>query len=153
MYRRIYLLFAVIVSCNIAYAQMESKTNRNDSTLLCNECDSLYNRICPNESGSYGFVENPPLFPGGEKEMMKFLVENLQYPAEYVEMCFHGRVIVRFIVSETGRIICPKIQRSLHPVIDEEALRVVRLMPNFVPASTNGIPVKMCYTLPVPFRL
>jgi TonB family protein len=120
--------------------------------MTCKECDSLYNRICSESSEIFGEPEKLPVFPGGEKEMMKFLKENLKWPTECTGMGVQGRVIVRFIISETGEIICPKIQRSLHPAMDEEALRVINLMPNFVPASNNGIPIKMCYTLPVLFK-
>jgi TonB family protein len=145
-------LFIIIASSGIAYSQTESGTNKNDSILHCNACDSLYNRICPPEIfGDY--MEVPPVFPGGYKTLFDFLIKNLQYPAECIDMDIQGRVIVRFIVSETGEIICPKIQRSLHPAMDEEALRVIGLMPNWIPASNGGVPFKMCYTLPVLFKL
>jgi TonB family protein len=145
-------LFTMIVSCGIAYSQMESGTNKNDSILHCNACDSLYNRICPEKPEFFGRPEKLPSFPGGEREMMKFLKENLKYPDKCAEMGIQGRVIVRFIISETGEIICPKIQRSLHPAMDEEALRVIGLMPDWTPASNGGGPFKMCYTLPVLFK-
>jgi len=148
-------LFIIIVSCSQAYSQLDSKINGNDSILICNECDSLYALVCPSESGNSKFTapETFPHFPGGEKEMLKFIAKNLQWPAECAEMGIQGRVIIRFIISETGEIICPKILRSLYPAMDKEALRVINLMPDFVPASNDGVPIQMCYTLPVLFKL
>jgi protein TonB len=149
------ILFTMIVNCNIVYSQTEANTNSSNSTQVCNECDSLSNSLCPSttEWVNRGHVEKLPSFPGGEKELMKFLSANIQYPKECMEMGIQGRVITRFIVDETGKIICPIIARSLHPAMDEEALRVIKLMPDWQPASNNGIPFKLCYTLPVLFRL
>ena len=141
-------LFAMIISCNLAYSQAESEIDRNDSIPCCNECDSLFERVCSERP-----PEILPVFPGGDKEMMKFIAENIQWPAECAEMGIQGRVIVSFIIRETGEIICPKIRRSVHSALDREALRVINLMPNFTPASNNGIPVEMCYTLPIFFKL
>jgi TonB family protein len=85
--------------------------------------------------------------------MMKFIANNLEYPEACKEASIQGRVPVRFIIDESGKVICPRILKSLHPAADEEALRVVKIMPDWKPASNNGIPCKMCYTLPVTFRL
>jgi TonB family protein len=93
------------------------------------------------------------MFPSGDKALFTFLANNIQYPQECVEKHIEGRVIIEFIVTEDGEIICEKILRPLHPAMDEEALRVIKIMPDWQPASNNGIPLKMCYTLPVLFKL
>jgi len=128
----------------------ELRTEKNNLTQACNDCDSLHNHICPS---NFEELDSPPQFPGGDKALMEFIRENLRWPIGYAEMSTQGRVIVRFIISETGEIICPRILRSLDPAMDKEALRIVGLMPNFIPASNNGTPIKVCYTLPVLFKL
>ena len=145
--RFLYFLLCCSFSC-ILYAQTDSI--RVES---CNKCDSLYKRLSPDNPAIFSNPECLPIFPGGEKAMMVFLMDNIHFPPECVEMAIQGRVIVQFIVTEEGKIICEKIYRSLHPAMDEEALRVIRLMPDWQPASNNGVPFKMCYTLPVLFRL
>ncbi len=73
--------------------------------------------------------------------------------AECKEQAIQGRVIVKFIIDESGKIICPYIRGSLHPALDKEALRIVKLMPDWKPASNNEVPCKTCYTLPILFKL
>jgi hypothetical protein len=88
-----------------------------NNEITCSECDSLYNNICPERPEIFGGPEKLPSFPGGERAMMKFLVENLKCPSECIEMGIQGRVIVRFIISETGKIISnsevKKLKRAL----------------------------------------
>jgi protein TonB len=135
-------------------AQTESIINRNDSTLFCNKCDSLYNGMLANEE-KHRVFSGPEIFPqfhGGVVKMLEFVVEHIKYPAECKEDSIQGRVIVRFIIDELGKVICPRIIKSLHPAADEEALRVVKIMPDWQPASNNGIPCKMDFILPVTFK-
>ncbi|MDL2224543.1 energy transducer TonB [Bacteroidales bacterium OttesenSCG-928-M06] len=144
-------IFILIFSCGIAYSQSESTTNKADSTLLCNHCDSIYNRICPPHI--FGHPEELPMFPGGEREMMKFIAENLKYPPECKDDSIQGRVVIRFIVNKSGEIVCPYVCKSLHPDADKEALRIIELIPTWKPASNDGIPCEVCYTLPILFKL
>jgi protein TonB len=137
------LVFAFIFCC--MYAQTESKT--------CIQCDSLYRQICPDNPAIFGHPEYLPQFPGGEAELMNFLRSNLQYPLECKEKAIEGRVVVKFIIDEFGKIICLHVHRTLHPALDKEALRVVKLMPDWKPASNNGVPCKACYILPILFKL
>jgi TonB family protein len=142
------------VKSDTMYSQTESIASKDDSILFCNKCDSLYNRICPSTPQIFGgHPDVLPCFPGGEREMMKFIATNITYPQECAIDSIQGRVIIRFIVDEAGKVICPRILKYLHPAADEEALRVIQLMPDWKPASTNGVPLTMCYTLPVLFKL
>lgn len=135
------------------YAQTESKTVKDSIYTTCIQCDSLYNRICSDNPAIFGHPESPPMFPGGDKSLMIFLKDNIQYSSECKEQAIQGRVVVKFIIDESGKIICPYVHRSLCPVFDEEALRVVKLMPDWKPASNGNVPCKMCYTLPILFKL
>jgi len=111
--------------------------------------------MCPDDHSLifFGGPERLPEFCGGDKKMMAFLTNNIHYPQECVEERIEGRVVVQFIVTEEGKIVCARICRSLHPALDKEALRIINLMPDWQPASNFGVPVKFCYTLPILFKL
>ena len=99
----------------------------------------------------YDLVDEMPSFPGGPAELMKWLSSHVQYPA--IESCIQGRVIVAFIVEPYGSISNAKLVRSLDPSIDQEALRVVRQMPKWIPGKQNGVAVRVKYNVPVIFKL
>jgi periplasmic protein TonB len=98
-------------------------------------------------------VEEMPQFPGGEEELIRFIGENLKYPAVALEMGVEGRVIVRFVVSKTGEVTNIVINRSLDASCDKEALRVIRMMPKWIPGRQNGRTVSVYYTVPIVFKL
>ncbi len=108
----------------------------------------------PAEEGEiFQVVEEQPMFPGGMEEMMKFLQQNIKYPKEAQEQGKQGRVIVQFVVNKDGSIVNDSIVRSVDPLLDAEALRVVRSMPNWTPGKQKGKPVRVRFTLPVTFHL
>ena len=94
-----------------------------------------------------------PYFPGGESEMMKFIRENIQYPASTKEYGIQGRVILRFVVTETGTIENITVLRSLDPACDKEAIRLLKSMPKWIPGKQNDEIVSVYYTLPIAFKL
>ena len=101
----------------------------------------------------YDIVEVMPQFPGGQGELMKFLRNNVKYPAEAQKKKIEGRVIVTFVVNKKGRIIDPMVERSAHPLLDAEALRVIKRMPKWTPGRMNGESVNVKYRLPITFKL
>ncbi|MDR2086067.1 MAG: energy transducer TonB [Dysgonamonadaceae bacterium] len=101
----------------------------------------------------YDFVEQPPQFPGGEKELMKWLNTNIKYPLIALEQGIEGRVILRFVVGADGSVSSVEIQRSLDPSCDREAVRVIKNMPKWNPGKQNGQTVSVYYTLPVLFKI
>lgn len=100
-----------------------------------------------------GVVEQMPSFPGGDKKLMEYLSENIRYPKELAETCIQGRVIVSFLVEKDGSISDVKVLKSLDPLLDKEALRVVSGMPKWIPGRQNGVAVRVRYIIPVNFRL
>ncbi|MBR3984391.1 MAG: M56 family metallopeptidase [Bacteroidaceae bacterium] len=110
--------------------------------------------IKPTEEGEiFQVVEERPQFPGGDAELMKFLQQSIKYPKEAQEQGKQGRVIVQFVVNKDGSITGDSIVRSVDPLLDAEAARVVRSMPNWTPGKQKGKPVRVRFTLPVTFRL
>ena len=101
----------------------------------------------------YDIVEVMPQFPGGQGELMKFLRNNVKYPAEAQKKKIEGRVIVGFVVDKKGRVVNPMVERSVHPLLDAEALRVIKRMPKWKPGRVNGEPINVKYRLPITFKL
>ena len=106
------------------------------------------------EEKIYDVTDTPPQFPGGQIAMMKFLCANLKYPEDMAqgEMAFQGKVIVKFYVDTLGQVCAPEIVNGSDSPLDKEALRVVRLFPNFVPASHEGKKVRAWIRLPISFK-
>jgi TonB family protein len=98
---------------------------------------------------------DPPTYPGGMAALSQFLNENIKYPKEAEKAKIEGRVLVGFIVDVDGAISESRVEHSSHPLLDREALRVIRLMPAWNPAKekASGKPVKVRYHLPVTFKL
>ena len=92
--------------------------------------------------------EQPASFPGGQEALLAFLDQNVVYPADY-EDCAQGRVVVSFTIDIDGSIVEPKIIRSLAKELDAEALRVVSLMPKWIPAKEKGKNKRTEYVLPI----
>jgi TonB family protein len=105
------------------------------------------------EKQIYSHVDTPPSFQGGEAGLMQWLANNINYPKETAEKGIQGRVIVKFVVNETGAITNAEIVRSLDSLADAEALRVVNSMPNWIPGKQNGKEVPVYYVLPILFKL
>ena len=98
-------------------------------------------------------VDEMPQFPGGMPAMMQYLSSNIRYPEDAKEAGAQGRVIVSFIVEKDGSISNAKVTKPTYSSLDEEALRLVSAMPNFIPGKQNGEAVRVKYSFPVSFRL
>ena len=98
-------------------------------------------------------VEPMPEFPGGEAALMRFLNENLRYPAAAFKNGIQGCVTVQFIVKEDGSVGDVKVVRGVDPTLDEEAVRVCKALPKFIPSKQSGIRANVWFTLPITFKL
>ncbi len=98
-------------------------------------------------------VEALPEFPGGMVEFMKWLTKNLRYPTYAHQQRIEGKVVVSFIVNTDGSIAEVKLARSVDPLLDREALRVIRMMPKWNPGIQNNRPCRTMFAVPVVFKL
>lgn len=99
------------------------------------------------------FIDPEPEFPGGVKAMWEFIIENIHYPAQAIEDSIQGRVYLSFVVDSTGSLVDAKIDRGVHELLDNEALRLVSIMPKWIPAYWEGEPINMRVRLPINFVL
>lgn len=98
-------------------------------------------------------VDEMPAFPGGKEALIKFISKNLRYPKTAKDAGIEGRVVVRFVISETGKPENIEVVKSLDPACDNEAIRVLGLMPDWTPGKKDGKNVPVHYTMPILFRL
>ena len=102
----------------------------------------------------YAIVDTPADFPKGMKGLYKFLHREIQYPADARRNGISGKLYVQFVVTRDGSIDKENIViiKSLYPSLDDEAIRLVKLMPNWKPALKDGKPVNSKFVLPLTFN-
>jgi protein TonB len=121
------------------------------------ETDEIFN---------FAVVENKPVYPGCEKfateeerfqcfqqNIIKHISKNFKFPEMARQMGIQGRVFVNFVIEKNGGISNVTIARGVDPLLDDEAIRVVKTLPKFKPAKQRGKPVRMQYTVPINAKL
>ena len=107
-----------------------------------------------NENVVFKIVETMPTFPGGDQALMKYIGDNVRYPAIAQENGIQGRAICQFTVEKDGSITDIQVLRSSGDAsLDKEAKRVIQSMPKWSPGKQRGKPVRVSYTIPINFRL
>ncbi len=119
---------------------------------LVNEPSTQTNNNQPINQIVGDVIEEMPSFPGGKEALMKYLANNTKWPNLEGKDSIEGRVIIGFTVRSNGSIENIKVMRSLRTDYDEEALNVVKKMPNWNPGKLNGSNVEVKYTLPIVFK-
>jgi periplasmic protein TonB len=117
--------------------------------------DRLATKGTPNDGADTGViyirVEKLPEYPGGRTAMDKFLRDNIKYPSVALVKKLAGVVYISFLVNHEGKVDKVKIIKSLDVTLDNEAMRVIRLMPRWVPGKRHGKAVNVMLTLPIRF--
>jgi TonB family protein len=98
-------------------------------------------------------VEQMPVYPGGDTELLKYIATNTKYPEVAKNNNIQGRVIVRFCVNSNGIISRTSVLKGVSPELDAEALRVINTLPDFQPGMQGGKPVPVWYMVPITFAL
>ncbi|MDL2262872.1 energy transducer TonB [Bacteroidales bacterium OttesenSCG-928-I21] len=101
----------------------------------------------------FAVVEEKPVFPGDEIALQKFIAQNTVYPPVAKELGVQGRVFVQFVIDKTGKVTKVQIARGVDPALDAEALRVVKLLPNWSPGKQRGKNVPVTFIVPINFKL
>jgi len=101
-----------------------------------------------NEEFLFLLVDEMPVFPGGSKELSRYLVNKIIYPEGARKANEQGVVYITFNVNKEGRVINTRVARGICPLLDKEALRLVEEMPNWIPARVQNVSVDFVQTLP-----
>ena len=144
--------FALLVAGNISCSQGASeKQDAKEETVAPDSVAAPTDGVAKDEV--FMVAEQMPEFPGGMKELLKFLQNNLKYPENAMKNNVQGRVIVQFVVEKDGTLTEFKVARSVDPDLDAEALRVLQTMPKWKPGMQRGKIVRVKFTVPVSFKL
>jgi periplasmic protein TonB len=138
---KVYFVVAFILTAFTLQAQS------NDS--LSEKCLAKYDTLLNREF--YTFTDTLPEFPGGMQALMKYLVENIEYPNDEVD--FQGSVYVSFIVESDGQITNCRLLKGIYSRIDAICLEVISKMPQWTPGKCNGKNVPVEFRLPIRFKL
>lgn len=114
--------------------------------------DIYYGKIFDRD-GIYSVVQKMPEYKGGESALMQYISQNLKYPESAWQNKITGKVILQFVVTKTGSIGGVKVLRGISSDCDEEAIRVIKSLPDWIPGTLNGIPLNVYFTLPITFNL
>ena len=98
-------------------------------------------------------VEDMPEFPGGDAALLTLIAENIKYPKAAQRIGVEGRVTLSFVIDEQGAITNIEVLKGIGAGCDEEAVRVLKLLPNYSPGKQRGVPVKVRMRIPVNFTL
>jgi len=98
-------------------------------------------------------AEQMPEYPGGDEALIKFIRENLKYPASAAQAGVEGRVTVRFVVDKKGNVTDATVIRGLNQACDDEAMRIINLMPRWKPGKQDGEKVAVYFVLPIVYKL
>ncbi len=99
------------------------------------------------------YSEKMPRFPGEDGAFNQYLSENLKYPEVCINLRIEGTVLVEFVVEKDGSLTQIKVKNSVYPDLDEEAIRVLKNSPKWIPGENLGKKVRVSYTLPIKFHL
>ena len=147
--------FALLVVGNISCSQDASQTEDAKEEVVAPVSPEAKEAPADSTAKEEVFMvaEQMPEFPGGMKEMLKFLQENVKYPENAMKNNVQGRVIVQFVIEKDGTPTEFKVLRSVDPDLDAEALRVMKAMPKWKPGMQKGQVVRVKFTVPVSFKL
>jgi len=98
-------------------------------------------------------VDEKPIFPGGDEGLTDYVAKHVVYPKESKEKGIQGTIYVRFVVTKTGTIGETDIMRTVDPLLEMEALRIVKSLPKWTPGKKNGNPVDVWFIIPIKFKL
>ena len=137
-----------------AVSIINSQTETSSGTDKDKKTHSVTIKLVKNTDDKvFVIVEKMPQFPGGNEAMNKFLSSTINYPVVAAKKQIQGRVVCQFIVSKEGQITNPKVLRGVDPLLDAEAIRVLNMMPRWIPGEQGGKAVSTKFTLPILFRV
>jgi len=139
---------------NVGIIKAQNKPVKNSDLKANSKKPIVKDTVKSNEDDKvFAEYETMPIFPGGDQALLDFIYKNLKYPDSAIKDKIEGRVILRFVITKIGEVDKIEIARSLQPDCDKEAIRVVKMLPKFVPGTDHGKPESRLYILLVTFKL
>jgi len=153
------ILASFVAICTTGYAQ----NNANESAVPKEQNAAAANQSATEDDNNVFFiVEKMPQFPNGDIAMRKYIAENIVYPQEAKDKKIQGKVFVTFVIGKDGAIEPESVKiavdsdgnyRGADPLLDAEAIRVIKTLPKWKPGTQGGKPLRVSYTVPVAFEI
>ncbi len=138
----------------VASESKKGKGNEKQEDLTAVEqSDFKYEEEGTSEDHFFSLGNEMPQYPGGYEALIEFLNSNLTYPKEARQKSIQGKVVISFIVEEEGEVSSVTIVHGIGGGCDEEAVRVIKLMPAWQPAYKEGNPVRVLFNMPITYKL
>ena len=161
------LAILMIANTRVTAQEMDAEMEENKSiTVIQSETDgetTSYNITSsgdlhvkptqPDNDSIYQIVDQMPEYPGGVEAMMKYVAENVKYPEKAKDEEISGRVFISFVIEKDGSVSNVEVKRGIGGGCDEEAVRVIKSLPNWKPGIKDGKPVRVSYMMPINFKL
>lgn len=136
------------------YQQAKGKKGRSNFAVESVSNNTIEEDSIPDdEIKVFTVAETQPEYPGGQDALLKYIEDNLVYPDSAIAAGIKGNVYVSFIITETGKVEDAEVVRGIGGGCDEEALRLIKSMPDWIPGGQKGKPASVKLVLPVNFKL
>lgn len=141
-----FLIITLLLSCNTAEKWPTKRfiAKNNYQEVIGQVYSHAGKREKPDKFGMY---------PNGQKGINDLIIKNVIYPAQAKERAVVGQVIIKYDVDIDGFLKAIEVDRSVNPLLDNEAIRVIKLMERWIPAYDKGKAIKISYRQPFNFKL
>ncbi|MBP5503661.1 MAG: TonB family protein, partial [Bacteroidales bacterium] len=144
--------FKVLLPIAVTACLAVTFANCNNSMLATND-DKINENSFTNDNQPYVIVEDMPEFPGGTEALLKYIAENVVYPEQAKNDTIQGTVYLKFVVDKTGKVTQTEVIRGVHPLLDEESIKVVNSLPEWTPGRKSGKNVDVAMQIPIKFQI
>lgn len=144
--------FKVLLPIAVTACLAVTFANCNNSMLATND-DKINENSFTNDNQPYVIVEDMPEFPGGPAALLKYIAENVVYPEQAKNDTIQGTVYLKFVVDKTGKVTQTEVIRGVHPLLDEESIKVVNSLPEWTPGRQSGKNVDVAMQIPIKFQI
>lgn len=144
--------FKVLLPIAVTACLAVTFANCNNSMLATND-DKINENSFTNDNQPYVIVEDMPEFPGGPEALLKYIAENVVYPEQAKNDTIQGTVYLKFVVDKTGKVTQTEVIRGVHPLLDEESIKVVNSLPEWTPGRQSGKNVDVAMQIPIKFQI
>lgn len=131
----------------------ESGSDDNEGVMVVGYGESKSDNAGDSPEQVFAVVEKMPEYPGGQYALSTFIAKTMNYPKIAQESGIQGRVVCSFIINKDGTISETQVISGIDPSLDQEALRIIRAMPKWIPGTQKGKAVRVKFTVPVTFSL
>jgi len=145
------IFFLVLLIQSNAFCQNEksiTEEQKNTSELSFKEIETI-----PTFNGCNNKSKNEEIKDCFNQKIAEHIAKHFKYPNKAIRKEIQGKVLVSFIISKTGEITNVKAANKTHPILEAEAIRIIKLLPRMTPGKQKGEPVNVAYTIPINFKL